>query len=766
MVACAIVRSSDAGTEYLMRVRTPIYAFNGGEISRRMEGRADLDGIYDRAVAEMFNFVAAVEGPAMKRPGFEFIRPAHSTSGWLSRFIFNQTQAYVLEWRDGAVRFYTNGGRIEDAAGNPYEVAVPYTAAEASRLSIKQSYDRLYIAHPDHPPAALSRLDAETFSYAPLTLKNGPYQDWNTDDAQTLTWSGDFSVGGTATVTLNSPAVTFTDDYIGSSIIFEVVSFADIQAWEPQVRTDTLNIGDKRRSDGKVYQCVAKFGTPGNEYTGTIEPTHTKGSEWDGSGQVIAGTDNDVAGVQWLYLYDRYGAGQIVSVESANSVTIKVTRALPDLAEATPHWALAEFSNAAGWPQLVDVWAQRLIFWKDLDLAGSVVGDYLNFAPLDDDGVFAPDMAFRQRLDVADPPLWTHADKAYLLAGSASGELVVGQINSAAGISATNLRADPQSSYGSSQAWPLPIGTGLLFVQRGGRKIREAEFSYTQERFVGANINIYARHITRSGVKWMAFQQEPEEMLWCGRGDGTLAAHPHSPDQQIKGFSRVELGAGTVICGVTIPSDDGERDDLWILADLDGQRGVLKMADWWDEDAGLEMADAFFVDWGVSYDGVPKQDFTTGLSHLEGRNVRVLYDGAVIDTLTVTDGAISLPVAASKVKIGIGYQARLTLLQPEVRGAPTAQGMKKRLMRMWARLIDTASMLVQNIHGDKDRMFNRADVEAMDAPPPLLNGATDNVSVGDGSDFEVVAKIVNDDPLPCIVSMLVPTYELEESVTP
>jgi hypothetical protein len=89
-----------AGAGHLMKVRTPIYAFNGGEISRRMEGRSDLDGIYDRAFATMLNYVATVEGPATKRPGFRYIKEAALTSTWLSRFVFNTTQAYVLEWAD------------------------------------------------------------------------------------------------------------------------------------------------------------------------------------------------------------------------------------------------------------------------------------------------------------------------------------------------------------------------------------------------------------------------------------------------------------------------------------------------------------------------------------------------------------------------------------------------------------------------------------------------------------------------------------------
>src|SRR5438309_11810105 len=107
------------------KVRTPLHAFNGGELSRRMDGRSDLDGIWDRALEKMLNYVATVEGPATKRPGFGYIKEAALTSTWLSRFVFNSTQAYVLEWLEGKVRFFTNGGRIEQG-GAAYELPVPY----------------------------------------------------------------------------------------------------------------------------------------------------------------------------------------------------------------------------------------------------------------------------------------------------------------------------------------------------------------------------------------------------------------------------------------------------------------------------------------------------------------------------------------------------------------------------------------------------------------------------------------------------------------
>jgi hypothetical protein len=760
-----------------VRARAPIYAFNGGEISRRMEGRADLDGNYDRAVARMRNFVPTVEGPALKRSGFRFINAEDATATWIRRFVFNVTQSYFFVFCDsgtggGKIRFYTNGGRIEIAPGVPFELLVPYPAAIARRLSVKQSYDRLYIAHPDYPPGMITRTGAESFTFETIPFEGGPFKDWNTDRTKTITVSGVLELNGAALITATQPI--FDPLMVGAPFIYEVEGFSEIPAWQPQVRSNTLTLGDKRRSDGKVYECDSLTTVLGpSEYTGTIEPTHTSGSEWDGPQQILECTEDDYVGVRWKYLYDRYGAGEITGVTDAYNATIRVTRRLPDLTAATHKWALPWMSGFDGYPQLIDVWGQRLILWKEVELAGSVTGKYFDFSPIDKSGIFAPDQAFRRRLDAPDPPMWSHADKNYLLAGTASGELVVGQINQAAGLSGDNIRADLQSSYGSSDTWPIAIGTSILFVQRGGRKIREAEFSNSQERFVGANLNIYARHITKSGIRWVAFQQEPEEMLWCGRGDGTLIAHPHSPEQQVKGFARIELAQGTVLSGTTIPSPDGSKDELWILADRDGERAILQLADWWDEDAGLAQADAFFVDWGVSYDGNaidpltslpfgPKSEFTTGLEHLEGETVRILADGVVVEDLVVTGGALTLDTAATKVHIGLPYTAELKLLRPEIRGIPTAQGLRKRLLRRIARLIDAGGLILKGEYADRDRFTDRQNNLAMNGPPPLFNGDTDNLPVGDGSSYDPIVEILSDDPLPCMIAQLLPTYELEE----
>jgi hypothetical protein len=229
-------------------------------------------------------------------------------------------------------------------------------------------------------------------------------------------------------------------------------------------------------------------------------------------------------------------------------------------------------------------------------------------------------------------------------------------------------------------------------------------------------------------------------MLWGGRSDGTLIAHPHNAEQAVKGFSRVELAAGTSIAGVSIPSDDGNSDDLWILGELDGAKAVLKLGDFWDEDAGLDQADAFFVDWGVSYDGrgAGVGGRSTCLSSISRKDCRtwkgapsaILADGVEYNDLAVIERRRStLPKPALKVHIGLGYQGRIKLLRAEARGTPTLQGLrKKRAQRLFARLIDSAALMIFNRNGTSERMFDRPNGLAMDTPPALFNGDTNNVA--------------------------------------
>ncbi len=81
----------------------------------------------------------------------------------------------------------------------------------------------------------------------------------------------------------------------------------------------------------------------------------------------------------------------------------------------------------------------------------------------------------------------------------------------------------------------------------------------------------------------------------------------------------------------------------------------------------------------------------TNLDHLEGMQVSVLADGVVVaggdmPLMTVVDGQITLPFAASAVIVGLPFTAQYQTLYPEIPGMPTIQGRPKRMSKATFRL--------------------------------------------------------------------------------
>lgn len=739
-----------------MTLQRPIAtSFNGGELSPRMGGRVDT-AIWAVGMDTCENFVPTVEGALVKRPGFEYIRPAATTASWLTEFRFNLTQDYVIEWSDYRLRFYTNGGRIETAPGVPYEVIVPYTAAEAPYVSFQQSYDRLYLDHENHPPARLTRTSGSTFVYDVAPLVNGPFADQNVDEARTVTASATTGAG----ISLNASSPIFLAGHVGALFKIEAADFSTIPAWE--VGIDGVTIGTKRRSDGKVYSAASAG------RTGTSQPIHTSGTEWDGS---HVGTDingKGPFGVQWTYLHDRYGIVSITAVAGDGlSATADVVRRLPDsvTSVATFRWSHAAFSAAAGWPSVVLANGGRLCHFKQFELLASVSGDYLNHITTTSSGLLAGDLAFRRTLSTEDPVLWAVGDRK-IVVGTASREIAIGAINSAQAIGGDNIEAVPQSFYGSDRVFPVQIGTAGIFVQRSGRKLRQAQYDFGQDRYIAENMTVWCRHITRGGVLQLAYQKEPEELLFGVRGDGQLLVHPHAPEQQIKGFSRIIHGDGTVLSATTIANADGRRDEVWVLVRrADGVKSVQRMAAWRDD--GDPISAAFFVDSGTTATAAAGQTHFTGATHLANKAVAVLADGGVVDGVTVAaEGSFDIPASvvpqdrAYTVTVGVRYTAAVVTLPPELKSQTgTSQGVRQRIVRLALRLIETAGLKIGVQGGKLDNLIDRPSAGYMDAPVPLFTGDTER-PVSGGWDRSGRATFTSSEPLPAVIVAALPKIEV------
>lgn len=186
------------------RASRPQVSFNQGEWSPLTYGRADVE---QRAKALQYcrDFIPCMQGPLTRRPGTAYVAgvKGNATAVRFQRFVFNTVQAYVLEFTDKAIRFYTNGGQLL-SSGTPYTVTSPYAAADLWGLNFTQSADVLYIVHPNYPPKKLSRLGATIWTLTDISFQDGPYLDQNVSG--TYLACSVSRVGSTGTLTATSAA--------------------------------------------------------------------------------------------------------------------------------------------------------------------------------------------------------------------------------------------------------------------------------------------------------------------------------------------------------------------------------------------------------------------------------------------------------------------------------------------------------------------------------------------------------------------------------
>ena len=301
-----------------MKVSPVKSSFNTGEVSPLLYGRTDI-AKYQNGCFELTNFIPTVQGPARRRPGTRYVEDVKDPSQrtWLSKFEFNTSQAYVLEFGHQYIRFYTQGGQLLNT-GVPVEVATPYTSASLTTtdgtfaLDMVQSGDVLYVVHPSYPPYKLQRFSNTSWTFTPITFTNGPFVTENTDRAVQF-----YATGSTGSVTIYGvPGLTSGGVYpnfaTGTLLRLAVQDLSAIKPWGAgqEVAGAGVNpLGIYRRSDGKTYVCKTNetAGVGLSIQCGGDTPTHTYGVQSDGGGRAVTGTVVQRQGVDWEFVDEGWG---------------------------------------------------------------------------------------------------------------------------------------------------------------------------------------------------------------------------------------------------------------------------------------------------------------------------------------------------------------------------------------------------------------------------------------------------------------------------
>lgn len=731
---------------------TPIQSsFNAGEWAPELSARTDL-AKYSNACYRLENCIPLVQGPARRRGGSHFVTEVKSSAQrtWLVPFEVAADQAYMLEFGNNYVRFFANHAVVVSGI-TPVEVATPYTTADLIRadgsfaLSFVQSADVLYIAHPKYQTRKLSRTGPSTFVLSLLSVDGGPFEDVDPDEQITI-----YSSTSTGPATLTASSALFTAADIGKVIYLEQKAVDINTQWEVD---KAVSAGAILRSDGKNYQAV-NGGT-----TGSVRPVHTYGTRSDGV-------------VNWEFLDAGYGWALITGFTSSTVVSATVQSRIPNGAvgsgNGSNRWAFDSWNAQSGWPSHVTFFRERLCLARasDQKIWFSVAGDFEDFRKKDDGGNVVADQSIAIRLDSdkIDTIQWLAPTDA-LIIGTAGAEHAVKEMTTSEAFGPGNVKITKQSNYGSSGMAPVFVGATIMFSQRSGRKLRTYQYDFSRDTYDGADMSALAPHFFRRGFKagQSCYQQEPNSIVWSARSDGLLLGFTFDQEQSVQAWHRHTL-SGVVESVACTPSPDGGRDDLWAIVRRTIGGVTKRYVEYFDEewDDSLPLADAFYVDSGLTYSGVPITT-VSGLAHLNGQTVDILADGAPRPRQVVTGGQVVLDRPASKLAIGLPCPGKIATMRLEAGAADgTAQGKIKRITHVTFRFMMTLGGKFGPSEDKLEWIDFRSGSDPMDKAPPTLSDGDRRQTWNSGYEKEGRVWYVNDQPLPFTLNAIIPEVNTQD----
>ena len=324
---------------------------------------------------------------------------------------------------------------------------------------------------------------------------------------------------------------------------------------------------------------------------------------------------------------------------SATQVRVTVVQAFSSTA-ATTNWRAGLWSATTGFPSAATFHEGRMFFngggGDPQGIYASVVDDFENMQPTEFDGTVADDLAVSLTINTNDVNIARSliSDEKGLLTLTDGGEHLVDGGGGGAKITPTSIRSRQQTSYGCSNIQAIRANDSILFVQRFGRKVREARFDFYTDKFRADDLSLLAEHITVSGIKKIIFQSEKQPLMWAVLNDGSLASLTYDRDeQQLRaGWARHVFGGQSTDGGAkplvktcaTIPSTSSPYNEVWYVVQrlINGsvKQYIELLTDIWE--TGFERDTAFFVDAGLS-----RGDFKTITSITKANPLNVLAIG-------------------------------------------------------------------------------------------------------------------------------------------
>jgi hypothetical protein len=398
------------------------------------------------------------------------------------------------------------------------------------------------------------------------------------------------------------------------------------------------------------------------------------------------------------------GKSRITQYTSSTSVNVEVLTNF-GRTTASRDWRIGAWSDINGWPRTPIIQDDRLYWFRNDTVYGSVVDDYPNH---DDDTVGDSGPLTRTiGAEYSSGVLWA-ASLSRLIVGTASFEATVQASEIDEPITPTRYSVRKPSRRGSADLEPASHDNGLFFVQRNARRIYEMFTPDGQARPATLDITRLIPTGANAGVIRLAVQQQPETRLYAVLADGTCLVFTFDRDDKVAAWTKIELSGATIEDVACLPNV--QQDDVYFTTLRNGHRWLEKLSPEYEQSA---VATCTLLDGHRVLTG--SISAITGATQFASQTVQIWADGQRRADVTLdASGNALLGATYTRVVYGQSYDAVWKSVKLAYAAAlGTALGQTKQ--------IHGAAVILRSSCLDGVRFGGRPD--ALDPMPDIVDGA-------------------------------------------
>ena len=683
----------------MQKLRVPINSFQFGEVSNSLLMRSDTP-VYASSAQSLQNMIVMSEGSVKKRDGLKHIYtysgltfdPLYPDQSHLFRFMFSDDEQYIISVEHGRIRaffLYPDGSvsLVDTVTLDTNSNALPFDSEWLKEYTFAQYGDVMFICHPLFMPRMLIRTSLTSFEVTPFSFdrrydNSYTFQPYTSFQAKGVTLDPSNSSGN---ITLTTSAPYWTPDHVGSTIRYHDTEIDVTGYTSPTVASGTVSGTLRIR-----LSILNPLRT--TEGSATIEVTHLDHGYAGGESIVVEDAaavggintasvngSKTVAGIidenTWYYT-----AGGTANTSEDGGGYVKITTH-----SATPEWSEQSFSAVRGYPAAVVFHENRLCFAGTIAQPDAIwmsaIGSFFDFnvGDANDD----ESISLVAATGTVNSIRYLVSNRDLQIFGAAGELYVPTYLNQA--ITPTNAQIRLQTPYGCEFTQPVSMDGGTLFIQNGGRTVREYLYTDGEDAYTATAVSTIASHLIFN-PKYMAVVHggfgTPESYAMISNGSGDVALFNSNRSERRAGWTRLTtVGDIASVCAthgrsfVNVWNEDGTM----CLCEFTGQIGLDRYITQTANGSGVVSVGSVFTDGTLV--SVVSQD---GLSY--------------IGQYTVAAGSITISGGAGQTyNIGLPFTAEIITnpIDASTGGGP-ATGSVRGITSAVLDLKNTASVRVNN----------------------------------------------------------------------